>query len=181
MTLCYGDQFVDHISDNCIAIEHYNDKEVEGYFYDADLNKFYKQCDDKFMVLRICSTNGVRYVNMKDKNKSKFHLNVKKFKIMNELEDNDDDARYVKDISDDCYVLDFYGKRLLEGYFYDATLDKFYKQCGNLFKVLHVCEGHGEGYVYMVDKNHKSFNFAVKKFKRIISKQEEEAMKNQSV
>ena len=92
------------------------------------------------------------------------------------------DTYYVDEISDDCYVLDFYGKRLLEGYFYDATLDKFYRQCGERFKILHVCEGHGEGYVCMVDKNHKSFKFSVKKFKRIIKKQEEEdAMKNQSV
>ena len=183
MTLCYGDQFVDHISDNCIAIERYNDKEVEGYFYDIDLNKFYKRCDDKFRVLRIWTTDhGEGYVNMIDKNKSKFHLNVKKFKIMNEIEDNNDDAQYVKDISDDCYVIDFYGKRLLEGYFYDATLDKFYRQCGERFKVLHVCESHGEGHVNMCDKNNTWFKFAVKKFKRIIKKQEEEdAMKNQSV
>ena len=92
------------------------------------------------------------------------------------------DTYYVDEISDDCYVLDFYGKRDLEGYFYDAALNKFYRQCGERFKILHVCGTHGEGYVSMVDKNHKSFNFAVKKFKRIIKKQEEEeAMKNQSV
>jgi hypothetical protein len=92
------------------------------------------------------------------------------------------DTYYVDEISDDCYVLDFYGKRLLEGYFYDATLNKFYKQCGERFKILHVCEGHGkhgEGYVCMTDKNHKPFKFAVKKFKRIIKKQEEEDARNE--
>jgi hypothetical protein len=84
------------------------------------------------------------------------------------------DTYYVDEISDDCYVLDFYGKRNLEGYFYDATLNKFYRQCGERFKVLHVCESHGEGHVNMCDKNNTWFKFAVKKFKRIIKKQEEE-------
>ena len=91
------------------------------------------------------------------------------------------DTYYVDEISDDCYVLDFYGKRDLEGYFYDAALNKFYRQCGERFKVLHVRGTHGEGYVHMCDKNNTWFNFYVKKFKRIIKKQEEEAMKNQSV
>ena len=168
MTTWYRNQYVDHIGDNCIAIERYNGKDVEGYFYDADLNKFYKRCDDKFMVLCVCQG----YVNMYDKNKSKFKLSVKKFKIMNGLED--DDGQYVKDISDECYIIDHYNDREVEGYFYDADLDKFYKQIGNLFKVLHARGDHGEGTITMFDKNKSKFELAVKKFKRIIKKQEEE-------
>ena len=74
----YKTKYVSDISDECYIIDHYNDREVEGYFYDADLNKFYKRSDDKFMVLRVCQG----YVNMYDKNKSKFKLSVKKFKAI---------------------------------------------------------------------------------------------------
>ena len=173
----HSNQYVDHIGDNCIAIEHYNDKDVEGYFYDADLNKFYKRCDDKFMVLRVCQG----YVNMYDKNKSKFKLSVKKFKIMNGLEEEDDDGQYVSDISDECYIIDHYGKREVEGYFYDADLNIFYKQIENRFKVLHARGDHGEGTITMYDKNKSKFTLAVKKFKAIIKAQIEQDQRDHEV
>ena len=81
------------------------------------------------------------------------------------------DTYYVDHISDDCYVVDFYGKRDLSGYYYDAKLDKFYKQCGERYKILHVLGTIGEGYIIMRDNNKQDFKFCIKKFKRIINKQ----------
>ena len=72
-----------------------------------------------------------------------------------------------------CYVVDFYGKRDLSGYYYDAKLDKFYKQCGERYKILHVLGTIGEGYIEMIDNNKQKFKFCIKKFKRIIKNQDE--------
>ena len=83
-------------------------------------------------------------------------------------------TKYVEDISDECYIIDHYGNREVEGYFYDADLDIFYKQIGNRFKVLHAHGDSGEGTITMYDKNKSKFELAVKKFKAIIKAQIEQ-------
>ena len=80
---------------------------------------------------------------------------------------------YVDQISDDCYVIDFYNNRDLSGYYYDAKLNKFYKQHGERYKILRVLGTSGEGYIEMLDNNKQKFKFSIKKFKRIIKNQDE--------
>ena len=80
---------------------------------------------------------------------------------------------YVDQISDDCYVIDFYNNRDLSGYYYDAKLNKFYKQHGERYKILRVLGTSGEGYIAMLDNNKQQFKFSIKKFKRIIKNQDE--------
>ena len=80
---------------------------------------------------------------------------------------------YVDQISDDCYVIDFYNKRDLSGYYYDEKLNKFYKQRGERYKILRVLGTSGEGYIAMRDNNKQNFKFSIKKFKRIIKNQDE--------
>ena len=80
---------------------------------------------------------------------------------------------YVDQISDDCYVIDFYNNRDLSGYYYDAKLNKFYKQRGERYKILHVQGTSGEVYIEMCDNNKQKFKFFIKKFKLIIKNQDE--------
>ena len=90
-------------------------------------------------------------------------------------------TKYVEDISDECYIIDHYGKREVEGYFYDADLDIFYKQIGNRFKLLHAHGDSGEGKINMIDKNKSKFGLAVKKFKAILKAQIEQDQRDREV
>ena len=76
---------------------------------------------------------------------------------------------YVDEIDDQCIVIDHYGNRILEGYYYDQNLDQFYVQVGDRYRILHVVETrNGVRYIYMYDVENNKFKFVDIKLKFIV-------------
>jgi hypothetical protein len=75
---------------------------------------------------------------------------------------------YVDSIADDCIVIDHYGNKTLEGYFYDENLDQFYVHDElDRYRILHVIHRkNGQMIIKMRDIDDKQFDFSVKKFKK---------------
>ena len=75
---------------------------------------------------------------------------------------------YVDEIDDQCIIIDHYGNRILEGYYYDQNLDQFYVQVGGRYRLLHVVQNkNGYQYIVMYDVNNNIFNLYVNKFKQM--------------
>ena len=75
--------YVDEIDDQCIVIDHYGRRNLEGYYYDQNLDQFYVRVGDRYRLLHVIQNkNGVRYISMYDVDNNKFNLSVNKFKQM---------------------------------------------------------------------------------------------------
>ena len=75
--------YVDEIDDQCIVIDHYGNRILEGYYYDQNLDQFYVRVGDRYRILHVIENkNGVRYINMCDVDNNRFKLYVNKFKQM---------------------------------------------------------------------------------------------------
>jgi hypothetical protein len=80
--------YVDSIADDCIEIQTYGNRTLDGYFYDENLDQFYVKDDlDRYRILHVVHRkNGVDIVSMKDTNDKRFHLCVRKFKALYNLD-----------------------------------------------------------------------------------------------
>ena len=75
---------------------------------------------------------------------------------------------YVDEIDEQCIVIDHYGRRNLEGYYYDQNLDQFYVRVGDRYRLLHVIQNkNGYQYITMYDVDNNKFNLSVNKFKQM--------------
>ena len=79
--------FTEEIDEECIKIEKYGNRELEGYYYDFNLDQFYKHTDDgKYRLLNVWRRkDGRKFITLFDKNGIQFDLCVKKFLSDNEL------------------------------------------------------------------------------------------------
>ena len=79
--------FTEEIDDECVKIEKYGNRELEGYYYDFNLDQFYhREFDGKYRLLNIYHRkNGCESIKMLDKNGIRFDLCVKKFFKLYEL------------------------------------------------------------------------------------------------
>ena len=79
--------FTEEIDKDCIKIEKYGTRELEGYYYDFNLDQFYKQTEDgKYRLLNVIHCkDGNEILNLYDKNHTRFKFSVNKFKSDNEL------------------------------------------------------------------------------------------------
>ena len=78
--------------------------------------------------------------------------------------------KYVDEIADDCIVIDRYGNRVLENYYYDRDLDQFYWNDIELnrYRELPVITmKNGVRCVYMNDAEGKRVAICMKKFKQL--------------
>ena len=75
--------YVDEIDDQCIIIDHYGNRNLEGYYYDQNLDQFYVRVGDRYRILHVIQNkNGVRCIFMCDVDNNRFKLYVNKFKQM---------------------------------------------------------------------------------------------------
>ena len=79
--------FTEEIDKDCIKIEKYGNRELEGYYYDFNQDIFYKEVEtNKYRLLNIIHCkDGNEILNLYDKNHTRFKFNVKKFLSDNEL------------------------------------------------------------------------------------------------
>ena len=79
--------FTEEIDDECVRIEKYGNRELEGYYYDFNQDIFYKEVEtNKYRLLNIYHRkNGQAYLKLYDKNGVLFDLCVKKFFKLYEL------------------------------------------------------------------------------------------------
>lgn len=76
------------------------------------------------------------------------------------------EAIYTDEIANDCIVIKTYGKRQLEGYYYDKDLDQFYNEVDGRYRLLNVTHlKDGRVSIKMYDVNNVRFSFYVNKFK----------------
>ena len=79
--------YTDEIADDCIEIKTYGKRELDGYYYDVNLDQFYNEVDGRYRMLNVVhDKSGKVYVNMYDVDGVKIKLHVKKFKKDYELE-----------------------------------------------------------------------------------------------
>ena len=73
--------FTEEIDDECVKIEKYGNRELEGYYYDFNQDIFYKEVEtNKYRLLNVYRRkNGCESIKMFDKNGIRFDLYVKKF------------------------------------------------------------------------------------------------------
>ena len=73
--------FTEEIDKDCIKIEKYGNRELEGYYYDFNLDQFYKEVEtNKYRLLNVCKCkDGRTIIKMLDKNGIRFNFYVKKF------------------------------------------------------------------------------------------------------
>ena len=73
---------------------------------------------------------------------------------------------FTEEIAGDCIVIEKYGNRELEGYYYDINLDQFYKKVErNKYRLLNVYRlKNGQEMMTLYDKNNVRFSFFVRKF-----------------
>lgn len=73
--------FTEEIDKDCIKIEKYGNRELEGYYYDFNLDQFYYEVEtNKYRLLNVCNCkDGRKIILMLDKNRVKFQLCIKKF------------------------------------------------------------------------------------------------------
>lgn len=73
--------FTEEIDKDCIKIDKYGNRELEGYYYDFNLDQFYKEVEtNKYRLLNVIHRkNGRESIMMFDKNGIRFDLYVKKF------------------------------------------------------------------------------------------------------
>ena len=77
--------YVDEIADDSIEIYEYGKHKLENYFYDPNVDKFYRLDEDQFKELRVCNHPTGLLIHMTDVNGNKFGLRVRKFMKMHEL------------------------------------------------------------------------------------------------
>ena len=79
--------YTDEIDDECIKIEKYGNRELEGYYYDFNLDQFYKETDDgKYRLLNVIHRkDGYDILHLYDKNHVRFTFCIKKFLSDHEL------------------------------------------------------------------------------------------------
>ena len=79
--------FTEEIDKDCIKIEKYGNRELEGYYYDFNQDIFYKEVEtNKYRLLNVCNCkDGYRIIRMFDKNHVGFNFYVKKFLSDHEL------------------------------------------------------------------------------------------------
>ena len=79
--------YTDEISDDCIVIKSYGKRQLEGYYYDADLDQFYHEVDGRYRLLNVTHRkDGRDVITMCDVNNVKFQLGVTKFKADYDLD-----------------------------------------------------------------------------------------------
>jgi hypothetical protein len=76
--------YVDDIADDCIEIQTYGNRTLEGYYYDENLDQFYVKDElDRYRILHVIHTkSGSVYIKMRDVNDNRFNFYVNKFKAL---------------------------------------------------------------------------------------------------
>ena len=83
----YEIPYTDEISDECIIIKSYGKRQLEGYYYDSDLDQFYQEVDGRYRMLNVIHRkNGVELIHMYDITDVRFQFCVNKFKKDHELD-----------------------------------------------------------------------------------------------
>ena len=79
--------FTEEIDKDCIKIEKYGNRELEGYYYDFNLDQFYYEVEtNKYRLLNVYHfKDGGAYLKLYDKNGVLFSFYVKKFLSDHEL------------------------------------------------------------------------------------------------
>ena len=79
--------FTEEIDEDCIKIEKYGNRELEGYYYDFNQDIFYKEVEtNKYRLLNVYHfKDGGAYLKLYDKNGVLFSFYVKKFLSDHEL------------------------------------------------------------------------------------------------
>ena len=78
--------FTEEIDKDCIKIEKYGNRELEGYYYDFNMNQFYHKENNKYRLLNVFHRkDGCDYLYIYDKNNVRFGFCVKKFFKLYEL------------------------------------------------------------------------------------------------
>ena len=72
--------YVDEISDDSIPIEIYGKHEFDYYFYDPNVDKFYRYDEDQYKELRVCNHPTGLLIHMIDVNGEHVDLRIRKFK-----------------------------------------------------------------------------------------------------
>ena len=80
--------YVDDIADDCIEIQTYGNRTLDGYFYDENLDQFYVKDElNRYRILHVVHTKrGAVYVNMRDIDDKRFKFCVNKFKKQYDLD-----------------------------------------------------------------------------------------------
>ena len=73
-------EYVDEIADDCIVIDSYGRRRLNGYYYDINLDQYYVKIDKRYRILHITTEkNGKKYINAHDVNDEKFKIYIKTF------------------------------------------------------------------------------------------------------